>query len=114
MQFLLADHFNQQVKPYLRKYRNLSQDLERFLEVFDKRRVIALGGNLYKARFRSSDLPKGKSSSFRLIIFIIEKNQTLVPIAFYFKSDRADLDKGEINRHFIRILAELKLSQVQL
>lgn len=106
-QVYLAVHFLKQLKPLLKKYPNLSNDLVNQLKSFRKDLSIPLGHKLYKVRLKSSDLPKGKSKSFRLIIFIWEFKRTLVPITIYFKGDLENISQQDIEYHLTRILEEI-------
>ena len=108
MNHFLAEHFKKQLKPFLKKYRHLGDDLVSALKIFDKRQASPLGGNVYKLRLKTSDLPKGKSSSFRLIIFLLEHDDLIIPLAIYFKSERKSISLKEINEHLVMILAELR------
>jgi len=104
----LLPHFAKQLKPLLKKYRSLKKDLLNLLGNFDKRQHQSLGNNTYKARLKSSDIPRGKSKAFRLIVFIVEKDKLLLPIAIYFKGRKSDVSKKEINYHLAIILQELE------
>lgn len=107
-QIYLADHFLRQLKFYLKKYRHLEKDLTRTLQNFSLETAQHLGRKLYKLRLKSSDIPRGKSKAFRLIVFIFEVRNTIVPITLYFKGDRADISEKKIEYHLAMILAEIK------
>ena len=101
-------HFKKQLKPLVRKYRNLQEDIGEMLLAFDKRLGIALGNYTYKVRLKSRDLPRGKSKSFRLVVFVVEHRGLLAPIAIYFKGKREDIDKKEIEYHLLMTIKELE------
>ncbi len=90
-QVYLADHFLRQLKFYLKKFRNLKDDLVITLENFSLETATHLGRKLYKLRLKSSDIPKGKNKSFRLIVFVLELKQVIIPITLYLKSEREDI-----------------------
>ncbi len=107
MQFILSEHFKKQLKPYARKYKHFKRDLAQFLEQFDKRQAVHLRKGVYKTRMRISDMTKGKSGAFRLIIHIVETDNVLLPITLYLKNERADISADEIDEHLTIVLAEV-------
>lgn len=107
-QIVILPHFHRQLKLYSKKYYNLKDDLISTLRKFDKRQSIPLGGGVYKIRLKSSDLPRGKSNSFRLIILLAETDKLLAPVAIYFKGRKANITKKELNQHLEIILYELE------
>ncbi len=107
-QIYLADHFLRQLKFYLKKYRNLEKNLTATLQNFTLADSLPLGRKLYKVRLKSSDIPKGKSKSFRLIVFLVEIKSVIVPITLYFKGERADISEKEIEYHLAMVLADVK------
>lgn len=107
-QILILDHFRRQLKSYCKKYRHLKHDVILTLSSFEKNREVDLGRNVYKLRIKSKDIPKGKSKSFRLILLVVEMGKFLVPVCLYFKGDRMNVSKKEINDHLEFIYAELK------
>jgi mRNA-degrading endonuclease RelE of RelBE toxin-antitoxin system len=108
VQFIILPHFLRQLKPLKKKYRHLKEAVIIALESFDAKKNVSLGHNVYKIRFRSADLPRGKSKSFRLIIFVVEREKCAVPIAIYFKGDKTDITPKEINDHLELILFEAR------
>lgn len=109
MQFIFSKHFLKQLKLYSRKFKRLEQDLVKTLKRFDKRQAVRLRGNAYKIRFRASDLPKGKSGSFRLIIYVYEKGSLLLPLTLYLKSERDNISMEEVDKHLTIVLVEVAL-----
>jgi hypothetical protein len=106
---IILPHFYRQLKDYAKKYRHLRIAVIEVLENFDQRRHVYLGHGIYKVRLKTKDVAKGKSKSFRLIILILEVEKFIVPLVIYFKSDRQDMNKKEINNHLETILLELRL-----
>ncbi len=106
-QIYLSDHFLRQLKPHLKKFRGLKDDLITTLENFLPETADQLGQKLYKIRLKSSDLPKGKNTSFRLIIFLTRNETIVTPIAIYFKSEQRDISEKEIEYHLAMVLAEM-------
>ena len=107
-QVYLTDHFLRRLKPYLKKFRNLENDLIEALQNFTPKISDQLGHKLYKIRLKSTDIPKGKSKSFRVIIFLLELKNVIVPIMIYFKSERQDISEKEIEYHLEAVLIEIK------
>lgn len=103
----IPHHFKKQLKPYLKKFRGLIDDIIRTLESFDQRQHAPLGASTYKVRLRSRDLLKGSNKSFRLIILLLESDNLLVPLALYFKSDQATISKEEILTHIQAVKQEI-------
>ena len=109
--FYLSKHFISQLKPLIKKYRHLKDDLGFCLKSFNKETSIPLGNNLYKIRIKNSDIKKGRSKSFRLILFIWHTQKTLVPIVIYFKGDKENISKRELIYHTSIILNEIKTDE---
>ena len=107
-QYYFADHFLKQLKPHAKKFRKLPQDLTLVLKNFLPEQAQMLGQKLYKLRLKASDLPKGKSKSFRVIIYIWQDPEIVVPIAIYFKSDIQNLSAKEIKYHLGKVLVEIE------
>lgn len=106
--YLITEHFKKQLKTYLKKYRSLLDDVIGALKTFDKARAIPLGANTYKLLLASSDIAKGKSGAFRMIILVLEQDSIITPLTAYFKGDRADVSKREIMDHAEAIRREIE------
>jgi len=111
-QSIILPHFKKQLKRYTKKYRHLKEAVISILENFDKRQHIHLGRNVYKVRLKTKDIARGKSKSFRILVFVIEAEKYLVPICIYFKGDQEDITKKEINDHLEIILFELRVEDM--
>ena len=107
-QYFISAHFKKQLKVHLRKNRSILNDVIVVLRSFEKNRTIPLGANTYKLRFTASDLPKGKSHAFRMIILVVTYDALITPIALYFKGDRTDISKQEIMHHAEIIRQEIE------
>lgn len=107
-EYYISQHFKKCLKPYLKKYRSLLDDIIDTLSAFDKQTSIALGSNTYKLRIASRDLPKGKSHAFRMIVLIVECDNLITPVIFYAKSDRASISSSEIELHAAAIMEEIR------
>lgn len=104
---IILPYFRKQLKHYVKKYRSLKETVIGELGSFDKNNAVHVGNNVYKMRLNCSDIPKGKSKSFRLVIFIVETDNFLVPITIYFKGDSENISKKELNDHLEKVLLEL-------
>ncbi|OGY92492.1 MAG: hypothetical protein A3H70_04585 [Candidatus Komeilibacteria bacterium RIFCSPLOWO2_02_FULL_48_11] len=107
-EIFFAQHFKKQLESYRRKYRNIAKDVIDALKKFDKKQAQFLGAQAYKMRVRSSDIARGKSHAFRLIILVLEIENTLAPIVIYFKGDRDSISKEEILAHAENVRNEAK------
>lgn len=81
--------------------------MQQTLENFDKRQHQFLGNNTYKIRLKSSDIPRGKSKTFRLIVYVLEVDKLILPLAIYFKGVKTKISQREINYHLAIIIQEL-------
>ena len=109
---IILPHFKRQLKRYLKKYRHLKEAVISILEDFNTRQHVHIGSNVYKVRLHTKDIPRGKSKSFRLLVFVVEIEKYLVPICIYFKGDQEDITKKEINDHLEMILFELRVENL--
>ena len=110
--YFISEHFKKQLKPYLKKYRHLLDDVIFALKFFEKRNAVSLGTNTYKIRIKATDIPKGKSHAFRLIVLSLERNdELLIPLILYFKSVRDSMTKAEILYHTRFIQREIEIIQ---
>jgi len=109
---IILPHFKKQLKRYSKKYRHLKEAVISTLEDFDKKQHARLGSNVYKVRIQTKDSPRGKSKSFRLLVFVVETDKYLVPLCVYFKGDQEDITKKEINDHLEIILFELRMENM--
>ena len=109
---IILPHFKRQLKRYHKKYRHLKEAVISILEDFDKRQHVHIGSNVYKVRVHTKDIPRGKSKSFRLLVFVIETEKYLVSVCVYFKGDQGDITKKEVNDHLEMILFELRVENL--
>ena len=109
----LARHFVRLLKPYIKKFRHLEDDLLNVLGNFNASHAQYLGQQLYKIRIKSRDVPKGKNKSFRVIIYVLKTNKLLTPIVIYFKSDQEDISKKDIKYHLEMIVAEVERFKIK-
>ncbi len=103
---IILPHFKKQLKPLCKKYRHFKNEVILELKKFDSTRHQSLGHNVYKIRIASRDISRGKGRSFRIIVFVIERKQYILPIAVYYKGDKQSMSLKEINDHLEIILLE--------
>ncbi|MDP2630691.1 MAG: type II toxin-antitoxin system RelE/ParE family toxin [Candidatus Uhrbacteria bacterium] len=108
MRIIGTRHFERQCKVLGKRYRSIDDDVKASLRVFRKEDAQYLGAKLYKVRVRSSNIAKGKSGAFRLIVLCIEIRDIIVPVTLYQKSSQESITERELEYHLARIRAELK------
>ncbi|OHA65199.1 MAG: hypothetical protein A3D64_02205 [Candidatus Wildermuthbacteria bacterium RIFCSPHIGHO2_02_FULL_49_9] len=109
---LVLPYFRRQLEPHASKYRHLKDAVAIALDDFRKEQHAHVGHNVYKVRLRSKDIPRGKSKSFRMLVLVRETEGYVVPMTLYFKGDRDDITKKEVNRHLENILLELQFTSL--
>jgi hypothetical protein len=107
-QIYVTEHFKKQLKPYTKKYRRLGEDINSALKVFNKMSAISLGAQTYKMRVHSSDIQRGRSHAFRMIILFVETDNIIAPVTLYFKGDQATIKRKEIAYHAKIVKAEIE------
>ncbi len=85
-----------------KKYPRAIDDVEAFIQRLQNGethgdQIPGTGYTVYKARIKSSDLTKGKSSGYRVIYYVRTTDHTIL-IAIYIKSERVDITPEEIRR----------------
>ncbi len=108
MQVYLSAYFLRQIKPALKKYHDLEDDIIGALENFIPETATSLGHKLYKIRLRTPAISKGKNKSFRMVIFLFELGDIITPIVLYFKGDQENIDKRELITHLKNIVREIE------
>jgi hypothetical protein len=94
----LAPHqFSRSLKDLERSFPNIRRDLEALfnrLESIGPRPNRSIGQGVYKERCPSSDMRKGQSGAFRVLI--LRRRIDLIPLIIYAKADREDITPEEI------------------
>ncbi len=109
MRIVTTDHFSKQLKTLAKKYCNISTNVTQALRMFSKESAQYLGAKLFKVRVRSSDMSKGKSGGFRLIILCVEVDDFIVPVTIYQKSLQENITEHELEYHLARVRSELDI-----
>lgn len=107
-QLYLSRYFIKQLKPLIKKYPHLADDLIIQLKKFRNDTAVPLGHSLYKVRIKSSDLAKGKNKSFRTIVYVLEMHSLLAPIAIYYKGDLENISQSKLEYALSMILTEVR------
>ena len=108
MKIIFLGYYFKKQKKYLKKYRNIESDVISALNSLDYRLISSLGKSIYKVRLSSSDVPKGKSGSFRLIVILFKIKNHVVPIDIYFKSEKENISAKELKNDFNKVNNELR------
>ncbi len=101
--------FKRNIKSLLKKYANLLDDIVFALENFDRNTSIYLGKGLYKIRLKSDDLNKGKSGSFRMVIYLEENLGIIIPIFVFYKGNIENIGLDKIKQYLLKIIEEIGL-----
>lgn len=98
-----TDYFYKLVKKLIKKYRNIENDIDEFLDNIDdiKDLGIPLGHNLYKVRIKNTDNNKGKSGGYRLITYLQLRENELTLIYIYSKSDLENISESVLDNIII-------------
>ncbi len=109
MEIIILASFKRQIKPYIKKHKNLKEELIFCLENFNKKNAVSLGKSIYKINLKIKNINKGKNKSFRVIILLQELDNILIPISIFFKGDKENLSRKEINNSLNMALNELRM-----
>jgi mRNA-degrading endonuclease RelE of RelBE toxin-antitoxin system len=93
--------FQRDVKYLKKKYRHIVSDLEEFSNIlsvnpFFGEEIPGLEGKVFKARLASSDMKSGKSKSYRVIYYFLEKENTIYLLTIYAKAYKENISVTEI------------------
>ena len=93
--------FDRQAKRLAKKYPSLKNDLR---VLFDSLREeptqgAALGKGCYKVRMAIASKRQGKSSGARVITFVKVTQESVYLLAVYDKSEKEDLEPGELDTY---------------
>jgi hypothetical protein len=89
--------FKKSVKKLSKRYKNIKKDLQEFVSSLEyiPRQGTELLSDVYKVRLKNSD-NKGKSSGYRVITYLITKDEILL-VDIYTKNDTDNITDKEIN-----------------
>jgi len=77
------------VKKLYKKYKNIKYDMLSLIEILESnpKKGIHLGKDFYKIRIKNSDNLKGKSGGYRVIYYLLNKNNEVWILKVYSKFD---------------------------
>jgi mRNA-degrading endonuclease RelE of RelBE toxin-antitoxin system len=108
----LADTFRKSIKALKKKYPHVKDDFLRQIKILEKE---PSGGNpipgwnkeVWKVRVASSDVKKGKRGGYRLIYFWKPGEMKVYLLMAYFKGEKAEITKKEIETLLKKLNEEL-------
>ena len=110
MEIRFTPEFKRNLRGLSRRYPNIRSDIQPVIEKLQAGEIAGdqiprVGYTLFKIRVRNSNIPKGKSSGYRLIYYLRTADQIIL-ITIYSKSDQSDVTAAQIRR----IIAEYEHS----
>jgi len=86
------------VKKLAKKYQKIKYDLAELNKELknNPKAGIPLQYNCYKIRVVNSSVPTGKSGGFRVVYYIIDKNNKIYLLSIYSKTQKENLSDGEL------------------
>jgi mRNA-degrading endonuclease RelE of RelBE toxin-antitoxin system len=108
----LTKTFQKSIKILEKKYRGVKDDIAGTIQALGEDPTIGdpiLGWNkeIWKVRTASSDVKKGKRGGFRSIYLWKSGEITVYLLAAYFKGDKQDVSKNEIEKTLKKLNQEL-------
>ncbi len=103
MRFEVKQSFAKSLSKLEKKYRHIRNDLKPALMELEKNPTVGVAipgfsGLVWKIRVSSSDMKRGKSGGFRLIYALKEKEELIVLLLLYAKSDKEDVSISQIKK----------------
>lgn len=97
---IITSSFERDVRPLLKKYKSLKEDLTGLIELLKKEPVQgnALGKDCYKIRLSITSKRRGKSGGARLITCLKIKDKNVFLLTIYDKSEKEDISDKELNQ----------------
>lgn len=93
--------FKRNIRQLAKKYRRIKTDLQELLDELVKGhkpgdQIKGVNEEVFKARVRNTDSAKGKSGGYRVIYQY--KNEQIILITIYSKSEQQDIESSEIQQ----------------
>jgi mRNA-degrading endonuclease RelE of RelBE toxin-antitoxin system len=100
------ESFDRQIKRLAKKYPSVKKDFTAFLETLasNPTQGIPLGKDCYKIRMVISSKNKGKSGGSRIITNVHVVGETIYLLSIYDKSQKSNLDEGELDALLMQII----------
>jgi len=111
----LPQTFQRCIKSLKKKFLHIKDDLFPLFQNLQKNPQIgdSIPGwshKIWKIRASSKDLKRGKSGAFRVIYAWTSGEQVVYPLFVYFKGERQDITKAEVEALLKKLLLELDQS----
>ncbi|MEI7581443.1 type II toxin-antitoxin system RelE/ParE family toxin [Runella sp.] len=100
------ESFDRQIKRFAKKYPSVKKDFTNFLETLAENPTqgTPLGKDCYKIRMAISSKNKGKSGGARIITNVHVVGETIYLLSIYDKSQKSNLDEGELDALLLEII----------
>jgi len=95
---LVLDEFKKNTKKLAKKYKKIKIDIVTLVTRLEKDPYegVHLFGNCYKIRIPNSSVPTGKSGSFRVVTYYVDKASSVHLLTIYSKSDQESISDAKI------------------
>jgi len=93
--------FKRNIKRLQKKFPSVKKDLETIFSQLEDEAPLGdpiplINAPIYKVRLANTDTSKGKRGGYRLIYKFNEENKLITPLLLYFKPEKYDASKKEI------------------
>lgn len=101
MQIQTSSRFRKEIKILKKRFRKIDEDLDDLFESLKSEnigdRIEGLKGlEIYKARVKNSSSKVGKSGGFRVIYYAMRKDEQIIALTIYSKSEKKNISREEI------------------
>jgi len=109
----LTETFQRSLKALKKKYRHVKDDFLAQISVLEENPsagdpIPGWNKEVWKVRVASSDIKKGKSAGYRLIYFWRADEIKVYLLTAYFKGEKSDVTRSEIEALLKKLNQELK------
>ena len=110
----LTETFQKCVKILKKKYRHIKEDLTDAVQILKENpnvgdSIPGWNKEIWKIRAVSSDIKKGKRTGFRIIYLWKTKEFNVYLLAIYFKGEKENISKKEIENLLRKLNQELEI-----
>ncbi len=93
-----TEYFKQQIRSLLKDYPRIRKDLKELSRILKDNPKCgkSLGKKIYKIRLKSSDIPKGKRSGYRVITYVLDESKNVRLLTIYAKSQKSTIRDYEL------------------
>jgi len=101
---VITELFTKEIKPLAKKYKSLKEDLAHLLEdlAVNPSQGALIFKNCYKIRLAIKSKGRGKSGGARVITFIQIKDENVILLSIYDKSDKSTVTDAEL-KHILNL-----------